>query len=93
MKRLLSISIAVGLALALSAPGMAAQSGAIVSVKATGLSEKGASDRVARKLNRQINRWAHENKFTKVRVGVAHAACTKGAGGLFTCTRSARVAG
>ena len=90
MKRLLSITVALGLALAFSAPGMAAT---VVSAKAIGLSEKAVSNRAARKLNRHINHWAHVNKRNKVRVGVAHTACTKGTAGLFTCTSSARVAG
>ena len=90
--KLFSITIVFGLALALNAPVNAA-TGSVVSVKAIGLSEKAASDRVARKLNRHINRWAHQNKLTTVRVGDAQAACTKGAGALYTCTSSARVAG
>jgi hypothetical protein len=94
MKKLLSMTVALGLALAFSVPGIAAQKpGAIISVKAIGLSEKAVSDRAARKLNRQINHWAHVNKLPKVRVGVTHTGCTKGGGGLYSCTSSARLAG
>jgi hypothetical protein len=91
MKRLLSVAVALGLVLAFSAPGTAAQRpGAVVSVKAIGLNEKA---RATRKLNRQINHWAHVNNLSKVRVGAAHTSCTKGTGGLSSCTSSARVAG
>jgi hypothetical protein len=95
MKRLLSIGVALGLgALAFSAPGAAAQRPcAVVSVKAIGLNEKAVSYRATRKLHRQINRWAQVNKLTKVRVGAPHTSCTKGAGGLYSCTSSVRVAG
>jgi hypothetical protein len=94
MKRLLSVAVALGLVLAFSAPGTAAQRpGAVVSVKAIGLNEKAVSDRATRKLNRQINHWAHVNNLSKVRVGAAHTSCTKGTGGLSSCTSSARVAG
>jgi hypothetical protein len=94
MKRLLSIAVALGLVLAFSAPATAAQRpGAVVSVKAIGLNEMVVSDRAARKLNRQINHWAHVNKLPKVRVGVTHTGCTKGGGGLYSCTSSARLAG
>jgi hypothetical protein len=80
--------------LAFSAPGTAAQRpGAVVSVKATGLSEKAVSDRATRKLHRQINHWAHVNKLSKVRVGTTHSSCTKGTAGLYSCTSSTRVAG
>ena len=94
MKRLLSVLVALGLAAAFSMPGIAAQRpGAVVSVKATGLSETAASNRANRKLHRQINHWAHGNNLSKVRVGAAHTSCTKGTGGLHSCTSSARVAG
>jgi hypothetical protein len=94
MKKLVSLTVALGLALAFSAPGIAAQKpAAVVSAKAIGLSEKAVSDRAARKLNRHINHWAHVNKLPKVRVGVSHTGCTKGPGGLYRCTSSARVVG
>jgi hypothetical protein len=94
MTKLLLFAVALGLALAISVPGIAAQKpGAVVSAKAIGLSEKAVSDRSARKLNRHINHWAHVNKLPTVRVGLSQTSCTKGAGGLYTCTSSARVAG
>jgi hypothetical protein len=94
MKRLLSIIVALGLAVTVITPAIAAhRPGAVVSVKAIGLSEQAVSNRATRKLNRQINHWAHVNKLSRVRVGVAHTGCTKGAGGLYSCTSSARVAG
>jgi hypothetical protein len=94
MKRLLSIAVALGLVLAFSAPGTAAQRlGAVVSARATGLSETAVSNRANRKLHRQINHWAHVNNLSKVRVGAPHTSCTKGTAGLSSCTSSARVAG
>ena len=94
MKRLLSIAVALGLMLAFGAPGMAAQGpGAVVSAKATGLSETAVTNRADRKLHRQINHWAHGNNLSKVRVGAAHTSCTKGTAGLYSCTRSVRVVG
>jgi hypothetical protein len=94
MKRLLSIAVALGLMLAFSAPGTAAQRpGAVVSAKATGLSQTAVSNRANLKLQRQINHWAHVNNLSKVRVGAHHTSCTKGTAGLSSCTSSARVAG
>jgi hypothetical protein len=94
MKRLLSIAVALGLVLAFSAPGTAAHRlGAVVSAKATGLSETAVSNRANRKLHRQINHWAHMNNLSKVRVGAPHTSCTKGTAGLSSCTSSARVVG
>jgi hypothetical protein len=94
MKRLLSVIVALGLAAVFSMPGIAApRLGAVVSVKATGLSETAVSNRANRKLHRQINHWAHVNNLSKVRVGTAHTSCTKGRAGLSSCTTSARVAG
>jgi hypothetical protein len=94
MKSLLSIIVTLGLALAFSMPGIAAQRpGAVVSVRTIGLSENGTSARANHKLNRQINHWTHINRLSKVRVGAARGSCTKGAGGFYSCTRSARVAG
>jgi hypothetical protein len=89
MKRILPVTIILGLALAFSTPGLAA---AVVSAKAVGLSQKAASTRVAHKLDRRINRWAHKSKLTTVRVGRAHTTCTKGTAGLYTCRSAARVA-
>jgi hypothetical protein len=91
MKRLLSIIVALGLAVAFSAPGIAAPRVVVVSVTAVGPNEKVASDRAARKLQRQINYWAHVNQLSAVRVGAAHTVCTTGAAGLYSCTSSARV--
>ena len=94
MKRLLSVIVALGLAAAFSMPVIAAQRpGAVVSAKATGLSEAAVSNRASRKLHRQINHWAHANSLSKVRVAAPHTSCTKGAGGLYGCTSSARVSG
>jgi hypothetical protein len=94
MKRLLSIAVALGLVLAFSAPGTAAHRlGAVVSAKATGLSQTAVSNRANRKLHRQINHWAHMNNLSKVRVGAPHTSCTKGTAGLSSCTSSARVVG
>jgi hypothetical protein len=94
MKRLLSIAVALGLVLTFSAPGTAAhRPGAVVSAKATGLSQTAVSNRANRKLHRQINHWAHVNNLSKVRVGDPHTSCTKGTAGLSSCTSSARVAG
>jgi hypothetical protein len=94
MKRLLSIAVALGLVLAFSAPGTAAQGpGAVVSAKATGLSQMAVSNRANLRLHRQINHWAHMNNLSKVRVGAPHTSCTKGTAGLSSCTSSARVAG
>jgi len=94
MKRLLSIAVALGLVLAFSAPATAAHRlGAVVSAKATGLSQTAVSNRANRKLHRQINHWAHMNNLSKVRVGAPHTSCTKGTAGLSSCTSSARVVG
>ena len=66
MKRLLSIAVALGLVLAFSAPGTAAQRpGAVVSAKATGLSQTAVSNRANLKLHRQINHWAHVNNLSE----------------------------
>jgi hypothetical protein len=92
MKSFLTIIIALGLVVAFSMPGIAAQRRvAVVSLKAVGPNEKVASDRAARKLQRHINHWGHVNQLSKVRVLAAHTVCTTGVTGLYSCISSARV--
>jgi hypothetical protein len=66
-----------------------AESCAIVSVKARGVTEAAASNRAKRRLTWRIKRWAHKNKLNVARVGYGPAGCSKGA--LAVCTATAKV--
>jgi hypothetical protein len=83
-------AVAAMAAFALVSQPVQAGSCVAVSAKARGLGEAAATGRSHKKLDRHVNRWAHKNKLTAVRVGHDATACSKGVA-LAVCTTSAKV--
>jgi hypothetical protein len=91
IRKLLVASAAVAAIAAYTAVTEPAQAGyTVVSAKARGLTQAGATGRSVKKLNHRISHWAHKKGLKVVRVGHVATACKKGP--LVVCTSAAKVA-
>ncbi|MGB6924643.1 MAG: hypothetical protein WBE08_14445 [Methyloceanibacter sp.] len=63
---------------------------AVATAKSRGLLKASVDQQAARKLNRNVNRWAKKNHLKAVRVGQAATSCNKGVA-LSACTTSVKV--
>ncbi len=91
IRNLLIVGAAIAALGVVSTLPQPAEAGAtVLSAKARGLKEAEVTTRSEKKLTSKINRWAHKNKLTAVKVGKTKTSCTA-KGPLTTCTSSAKV--